>query len=298
MPLPYAATPQGPIRYAQAGLGPDVVLLHGALTTLEDMLLGPFEALAQRFRVTAFDRPGHGPTPRRRLAGAPAAQAGQVLAAMDALGLERPVVVGQSFGAAVALALALRAPERVAGVLAIAPVAYPELRMEHLLYGPRAVPGLGEAIGYGPGRLMDALLLPALWPAMFAPIPPRFARAYPFAMASEPGPLLALGEEAVLSLPDLAASALRYPECEVPLTVLSGLADWVSPPWTHAARLAGAVPGARLRLLPGLGHMLHHFAVDEVVDAVDVLTRDAEAELGFAGSANPAISIGHGEPAV
>lgn len=274
-PFRFVTASDLPVRYAQAGQGPDVVLIHGAMTSAEDMVLGPFDALAERFRVTAFDRPGHGETPRGRLRGAPSDQAARLLEAMQALELGAAVVVGQSFGAALAMDMAVSAPERVAGVLVISPIVFPELRMEHLLYGPRAIPGLGEAIGYGPGRALDAVLLPALWHAMFAPqpMPPRFAEHYPFATASGPAAMLALGEESVLALPDLALIAERYPDCRTPVHILSGTADWLSPPWVHAARLAGAVPGARLTLLPGQGHMLHHFAIDEVVGAVQELAR-------------------------
>jgi pimeloyl-ACP methyl ester carboxylesterase len=272
-PLRFIDTAAGPVRYAQGGRGADVVLLHGAMTSVEDMLLGPFEALAARFRVTAFDRPGHGATPRRRLDGAPSRQTSQILAAMTALGIERPVVIGQSFGAALAMALALEAPQRVQGVLAISPLAFPEWRLEHFLYGPRAVVGMGELIGHGPGRLLDALLLPPLWHAIFAPqpMPARFAHSFPFALASGPSQMAAVGEEALLSIPDLALAALRYPSCQVAVSVLSGTADWLGPPWTHAAALAAAIPRARLRLLPGLGHMLHHFAQARIVEEADEL---------------------------
>ena len=283
-PLAFVATSEGPIRYAHAGRGADVVLLHGAMTSAEDMLLGPFDALAEHCRVTAFDRPGHGATPRARLRGAPSSQASHVLAAMDALGIGSALLVAQSFGAAVAMDLAIAAPGRVSGVLAVSPIAFPELRTEHLLYGARSIPGLGDVVGYGPGRLLDRLLLPLLWPAIFAPqpIPDRFAESFPFALAGGPAQMLALGEEAMLSLPDLAVSALRYPSCEVPLVGMSGLADWLSPPWTHAARLAGAAPDAKLRLLPGLGHMVHHFAITEIVDEVQGLLRRTPARPGLA----------------
>jgi pimeloyl-ACP methyl ester carboxylesterase len=270
-PLRMIDTAYGPIRCAQAGRGRDVVLLHGAMTSVEDMLLGPFDALAERFRVTAFDRPGHGATPRGRLQGAPSHQARHVLAAMQALDLGPAVVLGQSFGAALAMELALAVPDRVRRVVAVAPIVFPEVRLEHLLYGPRAIPGVGDAIAYGSGRLFDSLLLPLLWEAIFAPqaMPPRYRELYPFALASGPAQMLAVGEEAVLALPDLACAAWRYPRCAAPVSILSGSADWLSPPWRHAARLAGLAPRARLRLLPGLGHMLHHFALDEVIEAVE-----------------------------
>ncbi len=269
-PLSFVQTPDGPIRYAQAGEGGDVVLIHGAMTSVEEMVLGPFDALAEQFRVTAFDRPGYGASTRARLRGAPSSQAAHLLAAMHALDLGPAVVLGHSFGGAVAMAMAMVAPERVRGVLAISPIVFPELRLEHLLFGARALPFMGEVIGYGPGRWMDAALLPLLWPAMFAPqiMPPRFAAHYPFALASRPGPMLALGEEAVLALPDLAANAPRYRSCKVPLEVFAGSRDWVTPPWGQAPALAAAVPGAKLRRLPGLGHMVHHFAVDDLAEAV------------------------------
>lgn len=55
------------------------------------------------------------------------------------------------------------------------------------------------------------------------------------------------------------------------MKVLPGLSDWLSPPWTHAARLAGAVPDGELTLLPGQGHMLHHFATDALDRAINSL---------------------------
>jgi pimeloyl-ACP methyl ester carboxylesterase len=283
MKFSFIQTAEGPVRYAQAGRGPDVVLLHGAMSSLEDMVLGPFDRLAERFRVTAFDRPGHGETPRGRLQGAPSRQASRLLEAMATLGLNDVIVVGQSFGAAIAMSLALLDPARIKGVLAISPIAFPELRTEHLLYGARAIVGAGDILAYGPGRMLDAVLTPMLWRAIFAPhrMPDRFAEHYPFALASGASQMLALGEEAVLSLPDLAVLHLDYPQCRQPVIVLAGSHDWISPPWTHAARLAGAAPGAELRLLPGQGHMLHHIAISEVVAAVDTLAFARDQRIGL-----------------
>lgn len=269
----FVDTSAGAVRYVQAGQGVDVVLLHGAMTCLEDMLLGPFDALAARFRVTAFDRPGHGATQRVRLRGAPRRQAAHIHLAMRALGLERPIVVGQSFGATLALDLALEHREDVRGVVAISPIAFPELRLEHLLFGPRAMLGMGELIAFGPGRLMDAALMPYLWQAIFAPqpMPARFRDGFPFDLATGPSQMVALGEEAVLALPDLAVAAQRYAQCQTPAIVIAGQADVVAAPWRHASRLARLLPAAELKLLGGQGHMLHHFAIEPIVTAVDTL---------------------------
>lgn len=94
MPGTFVDTSSGPVRYVRRGEGPDVVLLHGAMTSLEDMVLGPFDKLAERYSVTAFDRPGHGATRRDRLQGAPSQQMRRIREACASLGLRRPVVVG------------------------------------------------------------------------------------------------------------------------------------------------------------------------------------------------------------
>src|ERR1700761_1114251 len=120
------------VSWAQAGSGADVLLVHGAIVTLEDMVLALFPALSSRRRVTAFDRPGHGLSGRAGWTGTPWRQAEALHHAAVALGLDRPVVVGHSFGATVALAYRLQFPADTAGVVAVSPIAAPEVRLEHL----------------------------------------------------------------------------------------------------------------------------------------------------------------------
>ena len=151
---------QPPLAYSQTGAGPDVVLIHGALMTREDMVLSLFAALGDSFRVTAFDRPGHGESRRVGLTGSPWRQAEAVHAASRALGLQPAVVVGHSHGGAVALAHALQFPDATPGVVALAPIAFPELRLEHLLFAPRGMPGFGRALNQAASAALDPALLP------------------------------------------------------------------------------------------------------------------------------------------
>lgn len=115
-------------------------------------------------------------------------------------------------------------------------------------------------------------------------MPARFAAHYPFLEASGPGQMQRLGEEAVQALPDLAAASTHYQDLRPSLSILVGVADWVTPPAIHAVRLAMAVPHAKIQLLPGLGHMLHHFTIDTVVEA-------ALGLLTAASSADPAALV-------
>lgn len=257
------------IAYAEAGAGPPLILVHGALVTLDDMWLGPMAALARHFRVVAIDRPGHGESGHGRPADASLwRQADLVLAVADALSLERPVVAGHSFGGAVALACGLAAPERIRGVVAIAPIAFPEPRLEQVLFGPRAVPVVGPPLSRALAPA-DAVLLPLLWRALFLPraMPDTFARRFPFALAGRPDRLVADGENANLLWTDLARSAVLYPLCRAPVHILSGSGDIVTNQTLHGRGAALLIPGARLQWLRGEGHMLHHFRQDAVVEA-------------------------------
>jgi pimeloyl-ACP methyl ester carboxylesterase len=86
------------LHAVSAGEGSDIVLLHGALNTSADWLAGPFDEIAAAgFRVAAIDRPGCGRSRRPRFAGAPRDQAKQIRAGLEAMGIERPLIVAHSF---------------------------------------------------------------------------------------------------------------------------------------------------------------------------------------------------------
>ena len=93
----------------QEGAGPDLVLIHGAMTTSHDWLASPvFEALTKSHRVSVVDRPGHGRSRRRRFC-TPREQADQIADGLGELGIRQAAVTAHSYGGLVALAMA-RAP--------------------------------------------------------------------------------------------------------------------------------------------------------------------------------------------
>ncbi|HEY0052295.1 MAG TPA: alpha/beta hydrolase [Caulobacteraceae bacterium] len=257
------------LAYADGGEGPAVVYLHGALTTLEEGLIGLYPTLSPRFRMLAFDRPGHGASSSDAATGSAWRQAALLHDALKQLGVERPVLVGHSFGGAVALAYALQFPRALAGVVAIAPIAFPEPRLEQVLFGFRAIPGAGDLLS-----LMsipaDEVILPLLWGGMFLPqpVPDAFKANFPFATAARRIQLRADGEEASLMVSGLMASAAAYWASSVPVTVMAGDQDKVINPALHGRLLAQMLPRGRFVSLPGLGHMAHHFVPGQVADAI------------------------------
>jgi pyruvate dehydrogenase E2 component (dihydrolipoamide acetyltransferase) len=108
------------LRYLQLGAGPPVVLIHGFGADLNTWMFTQ-PALAESHQVTALDLPGHGGSTKDLGAGDLAALAGAVGAFLGAIDQGPVHLVGHSLGGAIALQLALEAPERVASTSLIAP---------------------------------------------------------------------------------------------------------------------------------------------------------------------------------
>jgi pimeloyl-ACP methyl ester carboxylesterase len=107
----------------ESGAGTPVVLLHGLTATRRYVVMGSRTLERSGHRVIAYDARGHGrssPAPAPQQYGYDALGA-DLVAVLDQLGVERAVLAGASMGAHTALWLALRAPERVAGLVVITP---------------------------------------------------------------------------------------------------------------------------------------------------------------------------------
>jgi pimeloyl-ACP methyl ester carboxylesterase len=101
------------LPHDELGDGPAVVLLHAGVAdrTMWSEHLEPLAAAG--YRPVAFELSGFGEAP---IGSGPWAPWSDVLGAMDELGIERAAVVGNSFGGAVALRIAVTAPDRVSAL--------------------------------------------------------------------------------------------------------------------------------------------------------------------------------------
>jgi 2-hydroxy-6-oxo-octa-2,4-dienoate hydrolase len=115
-------------NYLEAGSGPPVVFVHGSgpgVTAYANWRL-TLPALSGRLRCLAPDMAGFGFTERPPGIGYDVGTwAGQILGLLDALGLERASIVGNSFGGAIALRLATRHPDRVGRLVLMGSVGVP-----------------------------------------------------------------------------------------------------------------------------------------------------------------------------
>lgn len=126
------------LHYRISGEGRPLILLHGLFGSLDN--LGVIaRGLEGDWQVHALDQRNHGKSPHTDGMTYPQ-MADDVLAYMDAQGIEKAMVLGHSMGGKVAMQLALKAPDRIAGIIVadIAPVAY-QPRHDHVLEGLKAV---------------------------------------------------------------------------------------------------------------------------------------------------------------
>lgn len=257
------------------GRGPALVLLHGNGAMLQEMLIsGLVEAASAHYRVIVFDRPGHGYSERPRdRQWTPEAQAHLFRRAFLALGLEAPIVLGHSWGALVALALGLEHPEAVRGLVLASGYYFPTARLDVVLFAAPAVPVVGDVMRHTVSPLLGRALAPAVMRKVFAPqaVTPRFAAEFPLDLALRPSQIRAVAEESALLTGAAARMARRYGELRVPASLVTGAEDQVVEAEHQTLRLHRLLPASRLQLLPGLGHMAHHFAADAVVAAADAV---------------------------
>ncbi len=99
------------VRYREQGQGPAVVMIHGFGGSLEHFA-GVAPVVAAKHRVISVDLKGFGWTSRPEGDYSPAAQAQLVWAVLDKLGVQDVAIVGHSWGASVALSMAVAHPER------------------------------------------------------------------------------------------------------------------------------------------------------------------------------------------
>jgi len=118
--MPKTVLPSGVrLHHMTVGDGPDLVLVHGITGNLAVWHLHMVPLLWDRFRVTTYDLRGHGYSDMPPTGYDADTMAEDLLQLLDALEIERPMIVGHSYGADIALYFAHLHPERVSQVVAI-----------------------------------------------------------------------------------------------------------------------------------------------------------------------------------
>ena len=258
------------LNYVSAGSGRPVVLIHGNPGSYEDYTLAVVERLAQSYYVIAFDRPGHGYSERQdSVQTTVEVQARIIRDALQKLAVEKPVLVGHSWGGSLALAAAVAYGNDLAAVVLLAPAAYPSASIEwwsllpHLplignIFVRSLTPFLGRTVvrkslkeAYAPQDVQEdyAERSLELW------MKPDHIRASAY-------------DERTLGA-SLAGLSEHYRDIQVPVVIVTGAADRLLNPEEHAYPLHKIIKHSKLVVLPETGHQLPQTQPDAVISAID-----------------------------
>jgi 3-oxoadipate enol-lactonase len=241
-----------PLEYEVQGTGESVLLIHGVLIADAFGPLVAEPALSNGYRFVRYHRPGYLGSGRTSRPASIARLAADCQELMEALGIERAHVVGHSYGGAIALQLALDAPDRVHSLALLEPA---------LMVGANAQ-GYRDALAQNQAQFRAgdvAATVDAFWQARFGPGYRSFLdRLLPDAFAQS---VADAGTAFEVELPVLAD--WRFSEGEARritqpvLSVLGSESDALWPRFgeTHWLLLAW-LPQAEPFILPGASHAL------------------------------------------
>lgn len=258
--------------------GPVVLMIHGASANAREFTSTLAPRLSGDHRVLMADRPGHGYSGRPDNSETLAVQARQMAGVLQALAPgERAVVVGHSYGGAVALRVALDYPQLVSGVVLLAPVTHDWGGGGEAWYNKAAGPPI-----IGP---IFSQLVPLVGPSMAKtgidgvfdpdPVPDDYYEKAGLGLLFRPPEFQANADDMNALRGELAGQEDSYPEIDVPVILFSGAKDTVINPLLHAGKIKHQVKNFTLVPLADSGHMPHHAHAGEVSDAIrDLSARD------------------------
>ena len=220
------------LYYELHGEGSPLVLLHGGMLTIDLNFAGLIPTLAQRHLVIGVEMQGHGRTADIDREITPAALAGDVVALLDHLGIDRAHVLGHSLGGAVTLELAVSHPTRVRSVVPLSASVRPDGMHEDLTDPAKQAASTRMPTQQDFVDFRDAYL-------RLSPHPEHF-------------------DDFLASLSRSAADLQGWSDEQLagitaPTLIVQGDHDFVT--IEHAALMQHLIPGAHLAVLPDTTHM-------------------------------------------
>lgn len=245
--MPEAVSEGVRINYADAGSGEETVVLLPGLGMSHLTWAVHAEALAPRYRVLSVDPRGSGLSETPDHPYTAATVAADVAAALDAAGVERAHIVGQSMGGMIAQDFALAAPERVRSLTLVSTYAATDTWSRRVLAARR---GLIEAGGLPLQFSMSVFFV--FSPRAFREIP-EFIEGIESRLRDNPPDEAAYLRQVDYCLDHDATAGLA--EVTAPTLVVAGREDFITSAIQNR-ELAALIPGARYEELDDCSHGL------------------------------------------
>lgn len=262
------------LRYLEAGTGSAVVLIHGNAGSVDDFDFRSLGLLCRDHRVIAIDRPGHGKSDRPN--GADATLQYQTRLLHDTLlqlGITRPVLVGHSWGGALALDYAVEYPKELAAIILLAPAAYSDGGSDQLMRAIVKTPLIGDAV-LTVGRLLFGkhLVKKELTKAFYPDaVPDAYLRHASSSWLRHKAVRAILEDEYSLDK-DLDKVSKHYSEISIPVIVVTGDEDKIVSAKDNAYRLKDSIVQSQLIELKNTGHQVPQTHPESIYNALTLIS--------------------------
>ena len=271
----FISVPTAHLHYVEAGADkksddrPSIILLHGSSGSSFDMMETLGHKLSCTCHVVSFDRPGIAHS-RNRISNQdmsdPRRQAAAIYSAADEMGLNNPIIIGHSWGGAVAIAYAMQYAGALTAALTLGAPLYPwrgrGIWYERLV----TTPLIGQIFAhtvltkYGLSKLDHGVQ------GNFVPQAPvdDYVRRTGLAIILRPRTFVANSVYSLALSAHLADMRRNYQDLDAPLLLMSGDSDQTVSAQIHSERLHGENPNTSLVIWRGVGHMVQHTRAAEI----------------------------------
>jgi pimeloyl-ACP methyl ester carboxylesterase len=277
----YVAVGKLRVRYVEGGWGQAVVMIHGNAGSIEDFEFGAIETLSSNYRVIAVERPGHGKTDRPNGKTVDVEYQARLLhQVLSSLRVSQPVLVGHSWGAALALSYALQYPTEVSALILVAPVAYPDAGESRFLQAMNKPPVIGDVpLMLGRSFLGRQILKRALRRAFSPqPLPEKYFQLVASLWLGRKQLKAYLNDESSLNT-SLRKFSKRYSEVSIPVVILTGDHDQIVSPIENAYRLKDSIASSQLIELKDTGHEIPQTYPESISNALSLIGPAIAADM-------------------
>lgn len=261
-----------------------VLVLHGAASNLEE----PFMALDKAFTglpVVWLDRPGLGWSGRPAGPWSPQREAGLIARFLDRMDIDAVTVVGHSWGGAIAMRLAIDHPQRVQGLVLLAPALSAWIGQAAWFNAASFWPGIGP--------LISRIIVPLIGRGQAAagavsafhpePVPEGYVERSALSLLLRPRTWKANSADMRHVNTHLEQQEHLYETLDHPTVFLAGKADTVLWSLRHGGHVARRMKRAEMVWISGAGHNLHHHHPQRVREAVETVQRQLRETGRMAG---------------
>jgi len=251
----------------------DIVFIHGAFGNLRDWVFATRALSKFDRRFIYIDRPGFGYSERDESNWDAERQADQARAYLKKINGRNPILVGHSWGALVAMSWAAKYPGEVKGVISLAGLNMPFFGLSKLANDTGLTNIAYELYFTNVVSKVDGGSIKKFANRIFKPqdIPEGYLDYIGTDLSRRLSTIKANKSDLSIMSKALDKNFAFYNHMEIPIEIIHGEKDFFVPVKSQAVAFNEVIPNSRLRILPTVGHMAHHFASREISDSISYI---------------------------